>query len=442
MKRPPHSAGRSASLFRASQSLFPGGVHSPVRAFRQVGHCPVYLVRGKGPYVYDVDGRRYLDYLLAFGPLILGHAHPAQVRAARKAVAKGFHFGAVHPLEIRVGRLLQQAFPSLQKMRFVASGTEAVMSALRLARAYSGREAIVKFAGAYHGHSDFLLAQAGSGLASAGIAASPGVPNEAAKRTLVVPFNDLSALKSLFKRRAGEVAAVIVEPVCGNMGLVPPDKGFLRGLARLCRQHKALLIFDEVITGFRACFGGVQTLTGVLPDLTTLGKIVGGGTPFALFGGKKQIMELLAPEGPVYQAGTLSASPLSLAVAEATLQELSRKAAAYRKKARLVADFAARLQEEGKRSGVPITAHSFGLSFSLFFSEGPVRQFADVQQSQTSLYPAFFRALLAQGIYFPPSPFETAFVSFAHKEQDLERTLRAVRRSLAALPSQRRPARS
>lgn len=435
MRSSGNRASLSASLFRASESLFPGGVHSPVRAFRHVERLPLYLVKGKGPYVYDVTGRRYLDYLLAFGPLILGHAHPAQVRAARLAAAKGFHFGAVHPLEIRVARLLRQAFPSLERMRFVVSGTEAVMSALRLARAATGREAIVKFEGAYHGHSDFLLAQAGSGLASAGLPASPGVPKEAARKTFVVPFNDLPALKRLFQRRPGQVAAVIIEPVCGNMGLVLPEEGFLRGVARLCHEAGALLVFDEVITGFRACFGGVQTMEGIWPDLTILGKIVGGGTPFAVFGGKKKIMAMLAPQGPVYQAGTLSASPLSLAVAEATLRDLSRREAAYGKQAQLVRAFATEAAAEGRRAGVPITVNAFGLSFSLFFSEGPVRNFADVQRSRTDLYPALFRSLLDRGIYFPPSPFETAFVSFAHDSSHLDRTLLALRKALRDLSS-------
>jgi glutamate-1-semialdehyde 2,1-aminomutase len=420
---------RSRGLYRRARRLVPGGVNSPVRAFGAVGGTPPFLVRGRGARVFDADGNAYVDYVCSWGALALGHAHPAVLRAARAAMARGTSFGAPTELEVELAELVCRAVPGVERVRMVSSGTEATMSAVRLARAATGRERVLKFEGGYHGHSDGLLLGAGSGVATLGIPGSPGVPRAVAELSLQAPYNDLEAVESLFRSYGDEIACVLVEPVAANMGLVLPEPGFLDGLAALCRRHGALLVFDEVITGFRVGWGGAQVRYGVTPDLTTLGKILGGGFPAAALGGRGELMALLAPEGPVYQAGTLSGNPLAMAAGAATLRELARPGVYARLEAvaRRLADG---LAEGARQAGVEFATAACGGLFGFFFREGPVRSYADAAKSSQPRFRRFFHSMLADGVYLAPSPFEAGFVTLAHRDRDVALTLAAAARAL------------
>lgn len=422
----------SQRLFALAQTLLPGGVDSPVRAFRAVGGDPLFIARGEGAYLYDVDGNRFLDYVLSWGPLILGHAHPRVTVALRHAAAQGASFGAPSPLELELAGLIQGFMPGMELLRFVNSGTEATMSALRLARAFTGRDKIVKFEGCYHGHADMLLVRAGSGVATLGLPDSPGVPAAVAADTLVAAFNDLPGVAELFARHPGEIAAVIVEPVAGNMGVVPPQPGFLPGLRELTRAHGALLIFDEVMTGFRVHPGGAQALYGVTPDLTTLGKVIGGGLPVGAYGGRRDVMELVAPAGPMYQAGTLSGNPLAMTAGIETLEELKRPGlwgALDARTAALVEGLAAAARE----AAVPVVINRAGAMFTLFFADAPVTDWTTASRADRDRFAAFFRALLEAGVYLAPSQFEALFTSTAHGDAEIAATVAAAARAFRAL---------
>jgi glutamate-1-semialdehyde 2,1-aminomutase len=423
---------RSRSLFDQALSLLPGGVDSPVRAFKAVGGDPLFIARGEGAWIEDVDGRRYVDFLMSWGPLILGHAHPAVVGALREAVGNGTSFGAPSPLEVELAKRIRRSFPSLELLRFVNSGTEATMSAVRVARAFTGRTRVVKFEGCYHGHADLFLVKAGSGVATLGLPDSPGVPPSTVADTLVAPFNDLPAVERLFEEHPRSIATVVVEPVAGNMGVVPPAPGFLEGLRSLTRSSGALLLFDEVMTGFRVHPGGAQGLTGVVPDLTTLGKVIGGGLPVGAYGGRREIMELVAPSGPVYQAGTLSGNPLAMTAGIATLEELG-KPGVWEGIARATADLAGRLSAVARAARVPLQVQRAGTMLTAFFSDAPVTDWASARRSDTARFASFFRTLLDRGIYWVPSQFEAAFLSTAHGSRELDLTEEAVRGALAAL---------
>ncbi len=418
----------STRLFSTAQTLFPGGVNSPVRAFNAVGGQPLFIQRGQGAYLYDADGNRFLDYVLSWGPLILGHAHPSVVAAIAETARRGTSFGAPSELEIQLAQAIQSFMPGMEMMRFVSSGTEATMSALRLARACTNRTKIVKFEGCYHGHADFLLVKAGSGVATLGLPDSPGVPAESTANTLVAPFNNLAAVQRLFERFGGQIAAVIVEPVAGNMGVVPPQPGFLEGLRQVTRQDGALLIFDEVMTGFRAAPGGAQALYGIQPDLTALGKVIGGGLPVGAYGGRKEIMALVAPAGPVYQAGTLSGNPLSMAAGIATLAEL-RQPGAWEAVDRAASRLQAGICATAEEMNIPLAFQRSGTMFTLFFCERPVIDWETARQADTARYARFFNALLEEGVYLAPSQFEAGFLSTAHGEAEIELTLQAARRA-------------
>jgi glutamate-1-semialdehyde 2,1-aminomutase len=425
-------AKRSQQLFERAQGLLPGGVSSPVRAFQAVGGTPLFIARGQGPKLYDVDGHEFIDYVGSWGPLILGHAHPRVVGALKEAVEKGTSYGAPTECELELARLIREAMPSVELVRFVNSGTEATMSALRLARAYTQRDKIVKFAGCYHGHADFLLIEAGSGVMTLGLPGSAGVPQEIVKHTLVGPYNDLGAVQALFEEFPEQIAAVIVEPVAGNMGVVPPQPGFLEGLRQLTREHGALLVFDEVITGFRVTYGGAQGLYDVDPDLTCLGKVIGGGLPVGAYGGRREIMELIAPLGPVYQAGTLSGNPLAMAAGAATLKELSQPSV-YERLDELAAQLAQGLQEAAQEAGVPLRLNCVGSMLTSFFTNRPVVDYASAQQADVGRYARFFWGLVERGVYPPPSQFEAWFVSLAHSPADVERTIEVAREALKEL---------
>jgi glutamate-1-semialdehyde 2,1-aminomutase len=419
------SASRSDELFRAAQALLPGGVDSPVRAFRGVGGTPRFIDRGEGAYLVDVDGVRLVDLVLAWGPLILGHAHPRVVRAVTEALGRGTAFGAPTELETELARRVTSTFASVEMVRFVNSGTEATMSALRLARAFTGRTKIVKFEGCYHGHADGLLVRAGSGVATLGLPDSPGVPEATTQDTLVTPYNDLAALERLLETHGAKVAAVIVEPVAGNMGVVPPAEGFLRGVRVLTKSLGALLIFDEVMTGWRAHPAGAQALYGVAPDLTCLGKVIGGGLPVGAFGGRRDVMALVAPSGPVYQAGTLSGNPLAMAAGITTLDVLAEPGVWER--AELAAAAAGATLEEAARSKkLPLTVQRVGTMFTPFFSDHPVTDFASARTCDRDRYADFFHKMLGAGVYLPPSPFEAAFTSIVHGEAEAAVFARAV----------------
>lgn len=416
---------RSQALLEAARRVIPGGVNSPVRAFKGVGGTPRFIARGEGPYMFDADGNRYIDYVLSWGPLAIGHAHPAVVEALQRQATLGTSFGAPTEAETELAELIIAALPSVDLVRFVSSGTEATMSALRLARAATGRNKIVKFAGCYHGHADALLVQAGSGVATLGLPDSPGVTPGATVDTLTAPFNDLGAVEALFVAYPEEIAAVIIEPVAGNMGLVPPVEGYLQGLRALTERHGALLIFDEVMTGFRVAHGGAQALYGIAPDLTCLGKVIGGGLPVAAYGGKREIMEWVAPAGPMYQAGTLSGNPLAMAAGIATLRELA-KPGVYEQLGAVATTLAGALRDAAGRAGVPMQAAAVGSMWGGFFADAPVTDYATAKRSDTARYARFFHALLDRGVYLAPSQFETGFVSTAHGEDVVAATVEAI----------------
>ncbi|HPI94333.1 MAG TPA: glutamate-1-semialdehyde 2,1-aminomutase, partial [Deltaproteobacteria bacterium] len=399
-------------LFEAAQRIIPGGVNSPVRAFRKVGGVPRFMAQGSGPFLTDAEGKRYIDFVLSWGPLILGHCHPAVVEAVRRQAGIGMSYGAPTDLEVEMAALVCEAFPAMDKVRFVSSGTEATMSAIRLARAATGRQVTVKFEGCYHGHADSLLVKAGSGLLTLGVPDSSGIPENVASTTAVLPYNDTAAFGEFMDSRGTEVASVIVEPVAGNMGVVLPRKGFLQSIRAKTKACGSLLIFDEVITGFRFRFGGYQELAGITPDLTCLGKIVGGGMPAAAFGGRADLMDQLSPNGPVYQAGTLSGNPLAMAAGIAALKVL-KDSDPYAGLDRTMASFTSGLEELAKKAGIALAVNRVGSMAGVFFRQGPVETFDDVMASDASRYTRFFHAMLERGVYLAPSPFEAAFVSTA-----------------------------
>jgi glutamate-1-semialdehyde 2,1-aminomutase len=421
---------RSAALYERARGLFPGGVNSPVRAFKAVGGTPVFLARGQGAYVWDADGNRYLDFLGSWGPLILGHAHPEVVAAIEAAARDGTTFGASTEREVLLAEELRGAMPSLERMRFVSSGTEATMSALRLARGFTGRSKIIKVDGGYHGHADMLLASAGSGAATLGIPGSAGVTAAAVKDTLLVPFNDEAAAQAAFAGAAGDVAAVILEPIAGNIGLVPPAPGYLAAMRRLCDEHGALLILDEVITGFRVGRGGAQAMYGVRPDLTCLGKIVGGGLPLGVYGGRSDVMARVAPDGPVYQAGTLSGNPLAMAAGLATVRKLD--AGAYQRLEGLGARLEAGLKKALEEAGVTAQVQRVGSAFTLFFTGEPVTDFTSAKKADSARYGRFFQGMLDAGVYLPPAQLEAGFLSLAHQDGDVDTFVTAAAAALAA----------
>jgi glutamate-1-semialdehyde 2,1-aminomutase len=423
---------KSQALFAKARELMPGGVNSPVRAFRAVGGDPVYMASGKGSSMTDVDGKSYLDYVLSWGPLILGHAHPEVVEAIIRAAESGTSFGACTPREVEMAERIIEAYPSIERVRLVNSGTEATLSALRLARAATGRDKILKFEGCYHGHSDSLLVKAGSGVATLGLPDSPGVPQALAKLTVTVPFNDPNAVEDAFRIHRNELAAVIVEPVVGNMGCVLPRPGFLQKLRALTEEQGTLLIFDEVMTGFRVAYGGAQELYKIDPDLTTLGKVIGGGLPVGAYGGKAKLMDLIAPPGPVYQAGTLSGNPLAVAAGLKTL-EILRRPGIYERLNLLAAKLAAGLSAEAARQGVALTVNQIGSMFTAFLAPDHVTDYTSALKADKAAYGVFFRSMLDSGVYFPPSQFEAAFISTAHSEGDVTSTLQSAAIAFAGL---------
>jgi glutamate-1-semialdehyde 2,1-aminomutase len=424
MKRPV----RSRKHFARAAALFPGGVNSPVRAFQAVGGMPLFVRRARGATIEDVDGNRFIDYVMSWGPLIHGHAPPGLVRATAAAAGRGLSFGAPSPLEHELAERVRGLVPSMERMRFVSSGTEAVMSALRVARAFTGRDRVVKFSGCYHGHADAFLVKAGSGATTFGVPTSPGVPRAVAADTLVARYNDLASVDAICRAEVGRLAAVVVEPIAGNMGVVPPVDGFLDGLRRLCTDHGIVLIFDEVISGFRASAGGAQAVFGVVPDLTCLGKIIGGGLPVGAYGGRAAIMNLVAPAGPVYQAGTLSGNPVAMTAGLWSLKRLSP--GLYRRLARLGAELAAGLAGAARDAGVALQINAFGSLLTPFFTTSPVRDYESALTSDTGAYAAFFRGMLARGVFPPPSQFEAWFLSAAHTERDVKRTVAAAHEAM------------
>ena len=421
----------SEKLFAAASRILPGGVDSPVRAFKAVGATPVFIERGRGAYLEDADGHTYIDYVMSWGPLIHGHAPKGLIKALTAAAARGTSFGAPTELETRLARHVSTLMPSIERIRFVSSGTEATMSAARVARAFTKRDKIVKFEGCYHGHADAFLVQAGSGAMTLGVPTSPGVAASAARDTLVAGYNDLDSVERLFDQNHGEIAAVIVEPIAGNMGVVPPRDGFLEGLRKICSRERSLLVFDEVISGFRAGAGGAQQVYDVKPDLTCLGKIIGGGLPVGAYGGRADVMELMAPAGPVYQAGTLSGNPLAMTAGLWSLSELSPRL--YRHLAKLGARLATGLADAAREAGVPLQVNAFGSLVTPFFTSQPVRDYRSAAAADTTAYASFFRGMLAQGIYPPPSQFEAWFLSGAHTERDVEKTVKAAKKALREL---------
>jgi glutamate-1-semialdehyde 2,1-aminomutase len=423
---------KSAELFRKAQEIIPGGVNSPVRAFKSVGCDPIFISRAAGSMIYDADGNGYIDYVGSWGPMILGHCHPKVVEAIQQAARNGASFGAPTELEIELAEMVCRAYPNIEKVRMVSSGTEATMSAIRLARGYTGRDKILKFDGCYHGHADSLLVKAGSGAATFGVPTSPGVPADLARHTLTANYNDLDEVTAMVAANRGQIACIIIEPIAGNMGCVAPRPGFLEGLRELCTAEGIVFIIDEVMTGFRVAYGGAQERFGVRGDLVCLGKIIGGGLPVGAFGGKKEIMSLLSPEGGVYQAGTLSGNPLAMSAGIATLKLLQEKGfyetieekSAYLEKG---------LLEAAEESPIPTSWVRVGGMFCTYFQAGPVHSFADALKSDTAAFGGFFRAMLDEGVNLAPSQFEAGFMSVAHSKADLDKTIEAARRSFRVL---------
>ena len=438
MTSPSRNRSRSNELYERARLLIPGGVNSPVRAFRAVGVDPLFLASGRGSQVTDVDGNRYIDYIGGWGPHILGHSHPAIQRAIREALKRGTSFGAATEAEIDLARLICDAIPSIEKVRLVNSGTEATMSAVRLARGFTGRSLLVKFIGCYHGHVDSLLVKAGSGVTTFALPESAGVPAEFTGLTLAVPFNNPAALREVFSAHGEKIAAVIVEPVVGNMGCVPPADGFLETLRELTSQAGAVLILDEVMTGFRLAYGGVQGSYGIRPDMTTLGKIIGGGLPVGAYGGRKEIMDTVAPEGPVYQAGTLSGNPLAVAAGIAALEELRRQPTLYADLESRTEALAEGLEECARRARVEICVNRVGSMVTVFFTSGPVTDFDAASAADRDAFACYFQTMLERGVLLPPSQFEAAFVSAAHTDRDVERTLRAAKQAFKAVARRRK----
>src|SRR5438309_5216030 len=426
---------KSRKLQKRAEQLIPGGVNSPVRAFRAVGADPRFIVRGSGSRIWDADGNEYIDYVGSWGPLILGHAPPGVVEGISAAARNGTSFGASTSSEADLAEMIVDAMPAIERVRFVSSGTEATMSAIRLARAYTKRKYIVKFEGCYHGHADALLVKAGSGVATLGIPGSAGVPEEFIQFTLALPFHDIDALEEAFSRFKNQIACVIVEPVVGNMGCVPPARGYLEAVRAVTSRNGTMLIFDEVMTGFRVAFGGAQELYAIRPDLTTMGKIIGGGLPVGAYGGPTEFKELVAPLGPVYQAGTLSGNPLAMAAGCATLRYLRAPREIYAQLDKLGGELVAGVAAAAKDARVPMTYNRVGSMFTWFFTRGPVTDWTSAAKSDTEAFARFFRAMLDNGVYLPPSQFEAAFLSAAHTEEDIRRTVTAAKQAFALAPA-------
>ena len=423
---------KSETLFCEAQKFIPGGVNSPVRAFKSVDMSPLFIKKASGPKIIDVDGNEYIDYVGSWGPLILGHAHGEVIKALKNALSNGTSYGAPTEIETQLAKLVIQAVPSIEIVRMVNSGTEAAMSAIRLARGYTRREKIIKFEGCYHGHVDCLLVKAGSGASTLGIPDSPGITENLAKLTITLPFNNVEKVKECFQKEGDQIACIILEPIAGNMGVIPPEKGFLEGLKKITEQYKSILIFDEVMTGFRVAFGGAQQLYGITPDLTCLGKIIGGGLPVGAYGGKKKIMDYIAPVGPVYQAGTLSGNPLAMTAGVTTLNLISRNGFyedIYQKAEYLCSG----LKSLAEEKGLPVYFTRVGSMFSVFFTDNPVKNYQDAKKSNLTMFTKYFQNMLNNGIYLAPSQFEAGFISSAHTQEDLDKTLNAARKSFKSI---------